>query len=260
MKARDMSDVLAMEEMRQRVYSEDEIACIREELEGYLEEADGHGLIKHPLITYMGYDPDSRETVTMLGRWLAQKRHGIEQLASEGDWSQVLMLHEKPWRMHALIEYAPPMDDEDYWDELGDIWCQIKNPGEYLVALPDLFHPGNRGTEKRFLMMNEEEQAALQTLPEKLTIYRGCAEGNRVGFSWSIDREKAEWFAHRCGFAEYNASDTLLLVGECRKADVVAHFTRREEEEIVIDPEDVAIIDTIGRNSRSARSQATVST
>lgn len=36
-----------------------------------------------------------------------------------------------------------------------------------------------------------------------------------------------------------------LVIGECRKSDVIAHFTRRDEAEIVINPDDVKITDSV---------------
>ncbi|MEE9297045.1 MAG: hypothetical protein V3W34_19045 [Phycisphaerae bacterium] len=244
MKALNISDWHEAKEIRERIYSDEEVEDIRQELEEYLEDAGGLGLIKHPLITHMGYDAESRDMVTMLGRWLAQKRRGIEQFVADGNWSQVLMLHEKPWRMHALIEYSSWMNDEDYWRELGAIWCGIEDPGTYLDSLPWLFNPGNRRLEKRHLMMNEEERAALDAIVDTMTIYRGCAEGNRIGFSWSIGREVGEWFARRCTLGSRNEPG-LLLVGECCRSDVIAHFTRRDEAEIVVNPDDVEIREAV---------------
>jgi hypothetical protein len=226
-------------------YTDDEIAAIRDELEEYYDEVRGAGMIYHPLITYLGYDPNSRESINMLGRSLEQKRERLKQAVAEQDWSLALMLHEKPSRLGALMEFASKMSDEEYWKELGDIWCQIENPSRYLVMLPSLFIPKTRGTSKRHLLMDDQERAAFDSLPAKLTIYRGCAESNSLGYSWSFEREQGEWFARRCGLNTRNKSGALLLIGECQKVDVIAHFTRRNEAEIMINPDDVKIVETI---------------
>ena len=68
-----LSSLELTEEERQRIertYSDDEIVEIRNELEEYHDDAGGMGMIRHPLVSYMGYDPDSKEMVTKLGRWL----------------------------------------------------------------------------------------------------------------------------------------------------------------------------------------------
>ncbi len=55
----------------------------------------------------------------------------------------------------------------------------------------------------------------------------------------------SEWFGRRCALGSSDESGGLLLIGECRKSDVIAHFTRRDEDEIVINPDDVAIHESI---------------
>ena len=47
--------------------------------------------------------------------------------------------------------------------------------------------------------MEQEERKALAALPDRLTIYRGVhiKKGTLRGLSWTLDRERAEWFANR---------------------------------------------------------------
>ena len=44
---------------------------------------------------------------------------------------------------------------------------------------------------------------------------------------------------------ECDGNSGLLLIGQCRKADVIAYFSRRGEEEIVINPDHVRIIESV---------------
>jgi hypothetical protein len=43
-------------------------------------------------------------------------------------------------------------------------------------------------------MMNRAERATYDSLPELLTVYRGCFTHNKEGMSWSLDRKVAEKF------------------------------------------------------------------
>jgi len=43
-------------------------------------------------------------------------------------------------------------------------------------------------------MMNDEERAAFEALPEPITISRGCGAKNMFGCSWSLDRKIAARF------------------------------------------------------------------
>jgi hypothetical protein len=46
-------------------------------------------------------------------------------------------------------------------------------------------------------LMDEEDKAALDVWPDRLTIYRGCGPNNKDGFSWSLNRKAAQSFPFR---------------------------------------------------------------
>jgi hypothetical protein len=56
------------------------------------------------------------------------------------------------------------------------------------------------------------------------------------GYSWTLNQELARWYAVRFAGDERLP---LLAGGWIRKGDVLAHFVRREEAEIVVLPEHV---------------------
>ena len=83
-------------------------------------------------------------------------------------------------------------------------------------------------------IMSAEDVAALEELPARLTIYRGCstseAQGGAFGLSWTLSRAVAEWFAWR-----YDAADRgrVVLCTTIDRADVLAYFRTRGEDEII---------------------------
>src|SRR5258705_147764 len=91
--------------------------------------------------------------------------------------------------------------------------------------------------------MTEQERSFLAGLPEEITIYRGFNGGHGEGMSWTLDRDKAIWFAKR--FRSAPALATALAI----RGDVHAFFSGRNEFEIVIDKvellrrEDIAPMD-----------------
>ena len=90
-----------------------------------------------------------------------------------------------------------------------------------------------RSADKKYLMNQEEYQHYLE-LPDHLTVYRGIHKGgNKKGLSWTMDRQKAIWFAKRfC-----SKGDTcLLLSADIQKSEALAYFSGRNEEEIVCQP------------------------
>jgi hypothetical protein len=76
-------------------------------------------------------------------------------------------------------------------------------------------------------------------VPDPLEIYRGCCEHNRHGFSWTLDRQRAERFAawaQEC----VHSSQRYLLSCKLPHRHVLAYITTRNEAEIVALPECVA--------------------
>lgn len=81
--------------------------------------------------------------------------------------------------------------------------------------------------------MYDDEYETYTDLPESFIAYRGVAPGrNPNGMSWTREYDKAEWFSNRFG-------EGYVLEGTVNKKDVLAFFSRRGEEEIVIEAKNV---------------------
>jgi hypothetical protein len=77
--------------------------------------------------------------------------------------------------------------------------------------------------------MDSEELKILDNLPKSVTIYRGCQKDvNENGISWTLDKDRAEWFATRF------KQEGLVLEKTILKRDIIAVFTGRSESEVVI--------------------------
>ncbi len=97
------------------------------------------------------------------------------------------------------------------------------------------------------LMVDAFRQGQFDTsdLPDYVEIWRGIqldptrgADPQAYlaqGMSWTLCRELAHWFASR-------SDGPMPIVGRCRlhRSRGLAHLTNRDEDEIVIDPEDLA--------------------
>lgn len=89
-----------------------------------------------------------------------------------------------------------------------------------------------RLADKKSLMYDDEYET-YTALPESFIAYRGVAPGrNPNGMSWTREYDKAEWFSNRFG-------EGYVLEGTVNKKDVLAFFSRRGEEEIVIEAKNV---------------------
>lgn len=75
-------------------------------------------------------------------------------------------------------------------------------------------------------------------LPEELTIYRGIRgkylDQTNLGFSWTLNRDVANNFG-----TGTNQCDGYLLSAMANRDDIIAYFNARDEQEILILPENI---------------------
>lgn len=83
-------------------------------------------------------------------------------------------------------------------------------------------------------IMTPQDRAALDAMPDTLTIYRGCGDeetrGGRYGLSWTDNRAIAEFFAFR-----YNDQGRAVVQTTVNRSDVLAYFSTRGESELIAD-------------------------
>lgn len=137
-------------------------------------------------------------------------------------------------RLPVLLEVAEDMESEDLVSLLGELWSGFDNVGVYRDDL--LWAISEKGWNFESTipeMMSPEEKAAFETLPEQMTIYRGCGPMNKSGFSWSLSHEIAATFP----FMQRYRTDqpTLLTATVCRNRAAALKLDRGEHEIIVFD-------------------------
>lgn len=77
--------------------------------------------------------------------------------------------------------------------------------------------------------MELDEFEKYLSLPDAFKVYRGVATGrNPDGMSWTDNFESAEWFAKRF------RNDGYIIEGIADKKNVLAYFSRRNEDEVLI--------------------------
>jgi len=195
----------------------------------YLGEVEALGLVlKAPLVFMVPYLPALAATVN---RGYRMKREAVAAAEAEGKWQRVLWLHEKPYRMSVFLRVRDHMGDRDYWQALGSLWLETENlhedQAEWIAALT-ASRPG-----RAQWLMDETERAALAGLDEQLTVYRGFRRpGKHLAPSWTLDRARAEWFARR----PLDRNKGYVATTTVAKSSVMAYFTGRGEQEIVLEP------------------------
>lgn len=204
------------------------------ELQACMTEIGGHPFIKHWLVQDFWAGPNDN---AHLNSWLEKAACQLESLLQDRDWQGAMFLYQRAWRLSRLehlatrSKYAPLMTDEEYWATLGLVLIDQEDSYRQRAILSRLLIKTKRSKESRHLLMTAEDCQTLSWMPETLSIYRGCQSFNRKGWSWTLDKDKAEWFSNR----RYKGKP-LVLAGEASKQDVLAYFSGRGESEILVQP------------------------
>jgi hypothetical protein len=141
-----------------------------------------------------------------------------------------VFMYERPYRLHGFLQIMHHLDDKNYWELLGSIWSDSENIWQNFKVWLKLLADDRPGKEH---FMDAEEREALAKLPDVLVVHRGYVKGkNKNGLSYTLSKEKAEWFAKR-----FSNGNPAVCTRRVKKTDVLAYLTGRGEDEIVLKPE-----------------------
>ncbi|AYR03157.1 hypothetical protein SEA_OCTOBIEN14_9 [Gordonia phage Octobien14] len=190
--------------------------------------------IKHPLVCDLFAPPGF---YSILNERLRFKKESVAKAIEDKRWEAAVWLHEKPFRADALAKIAREsiLTDRQYWELVGAVWTNTENAWECASVWRHLW---GSSRPMRGNAMSEEDHHALRVeMGDELTIYRGhdaSYADSEFGLSWTLSYDKAVWFAGRFG-----AAAPSVVKGTVNTDDVLAFFTNRGEQEIVVFPESV---------------------
>lgn len=223
---RMLTDIEELAAMRDEELHPDLAACIEDTVIG--------PMIKHPMIY------DILPINGYANRRYAQQKRLLSEAEEAGDWHTCVFLHERPYRLQALIEYVLGVDestglpfslahfesDDSVAEVVASVWTDSENIHENIEAWMAITEGHVPGTP---LMMGD--QAAFDALPDIIEVWRGdCPDG---GWSWSTQRHTAEFFAKR-----WDAHHDLLH-GLVNKRYVFGYLPDRGEAEVMVRREHV---------------------
>lgn len=174
-----------------------------------------------------------------------RKQQG-RQLLEQGKFASFVFFHARPFRMDILRDLVTAgafrSSPEAYWDLARQVWCDAEQPEDdirwRLLIEADL--------EGRAHMTSPRDRDALQALPDQITLYRGVQAQSEEealdcclsGWSWSLSQDTAAWFARRMCPHDKEAFTARCTIP---KSDVIAYLRGRNEEEIIVDPDRIAM-------------------
>lgn len=131
------------------------------------------------------------------------------------------------------IDEEEVMTDVAYWTGLAWTWTGDDGPGYRLDWYLDMF---TSPRPARAAMMNTDERAALDGLPPTVEVYRGVCHPDPAchrGLAWTLDRERAQWFADRFACLHEDAAP-IVLEQSVDRSEILAYFAERQEAEVIV--------------------------
>jgi len=183
----------------------------------------GMHMIHHPL--YVGTYSEHPFMNKMANNTYQEKKKCLQRYVEQEKIESAINIIERPYRvqstMEALRSWWQPTKD-DYWDLISWLWQDTENVYENLDTWIELL---TLEFSEPQLMMNNKETEVYNNLPETIKVYRGGVDDK--GLSWSLSREKAEWFANRFDYG-YEVFEK-----DIKKSDILAYLNGRQEQEII---------------------------
>ena len=214
------------------------------DLKERIEDASFGKMIHHPLLVVVPMT-DNPISITQYNLQYEAKTIQLQDAIEQKDIDKFIYLHERPYRHDALLnayaEWWMPDSDNDYWDVVVSVWIDSENIYANLYSWKSLL---TEQYANPHLMMDEKEKAFFDSLPEEITIFRGGMDDK--GFSWTLDKDRANWFADRW-LMNGNLGDksnvtkrhnTNLFEKTINKNDALAYLNGRGEDEIIYIPEE----------------------
>lgn len=164
-----------------------------------------------------------------LAHWRGTLSQAIDK--AENPWSIYMMLN-TPYTL-TFLKYAEPyLSTTDFSELLSASWIMTEYANsDAEVSKKQLIKMFRKADPAA--LMEEDELEQFASLDDTVTVYRGVTSYNAKNvraLSWTLDRETAEWFAHRFG------EDGTVYEAQIDKEHIFALFNGRNESEIVLDP------------------------
>ena len=180
-------------------------------------------IIQHPLVIGdIGMMPNS-----YYNSQLIRKQERLKEFEKDKEFESYLFLIEKPFRVKFFSELVKQNKikkfSKKYWRILSSIWTDSENIFQNKELWDDLL----KDKTNSHYFMNKKDLEYYNSLPNEFIVYRGYIHWEN-GYSYTLDKDKAIWFADRFG------QKGIVKERLVRKEDIFAYTNSREEKEIII--------------------------
>ncbi len=163
---------------------------------------------------------------------LVELKNLYTEMILTGDIYRILSLLQVKYHLVFLKYIKDYLTLQEFSQLFGYMWVNSENPNQDVnVSVPTLKR-WFRECDKTVLM-EKDDLKYYHSLPQLVQVYRGVAVGrNPKGLSYTPNKEKAEWFAHRF---DQTGSVGYVISGCVHREDILAYFNTRREDELVVD-------------------------
>ena len=158
-------------------------------------------------------------------------RH-LENARSSKEADKWLMRHHDSYsKLEALLSARKFMPWQVFYKTLGCIWNESDSISKHKYVLYRIF--ANSTRYQLSLLMDKREKLALSKMPEIFSIYRGCYQNNRIGLSWTTDKDIAVGFTLQNRYQQAGKM-RLLLESKIKRENAILLLSRNEFEVIAL--------------------------
>ncbi len=156
----------------------------------------------------------------------------LQNARSAKEADKWLMRHHDSYsKLDALLSARKYMPWQVFYKTLGHIWNESDDIAKHKYVLYRIF--ANSTQYQLGLLMDKKEKLALSKMPEKFTIYRGCYQNNRVGLSWTTNKDVAISFTLQNRYQQAGRM-RLLLESKIKRENAILLLSRNEFEIIAL--------------------------
>jgi len=161
----------------------------------------------------------------------------VDKYWANRDWGKYFFTLANHERAAALLDlFHHTNRPSRLWRHVNDVWSMSNSISADENLWDEIWEHSYRrdGTLRRChrFVMRAADRRTFGALPETVMVYRGCNSMSAAyGYSWTLDRSVAEFFAHRVSLA---SGEPLVAIAAVPRWFILAYFNEREEQEIVV--------------------------
>lgn len=163
-----------------------------------------------------------------------------KQIEEIEEFEDLILLIRKPYKLVFLKYTKEWLSLKDFSTQLIEAWTIDEYANNNINVSKNTLRTYLKNADKKHLM-TKEEKSYLEKIDDVVTVYRGLTEYNQnniKALSWTLDKNKAIWFATR--FSNYQENikkehKCFLYKAKIKKNDIFAYCDSRNEKEVILD-------------------------